>query len=79
MKSLRRLTVSIALTCVFGVHAQAQLPCNPGETHGPPCPVATPAPVYPTNSGQTATQPASTSVNTGTLVEIALVNLLMML
>ena len=64
MKHLKRLGLVIALTLVIGLSAFADdpiPPCDPGETHTPPCSTAQlssddPAP------GQTDTPPSSNAV-----------------
>ena len=64
MKHLKRLGTAIALTLVIGFSAFADdpiPPCDPGETHAPPCSTAQLTSDDPT-PGQTSTPPASSAV-----------------
>ena len=74
MKHLKRLGLAIALTLVIGLSALAddpQPPCDPGETHTPPCSTAQltsddPAP------GQTSTPPNTSAVTEYVVVDAAI-------
>jgi len=63
MNNLRRLVATLCLTSVFAITAFADTtpapPCDPGETHGPPCSSAQMATDDSSNPGQTDTPPAS--------------------
>ena len=66
MKTLKRLSLTAALTTVLAVSAFAgeiqTPPCappEPGETHSPPCATAQSAPDNSATPGQTDTPPSS--------------------
>ena len=74
MKHLKRLGTAIALTLVIGFSTFADdpiPPCDPGETHAPPCSTAQltsddPAPA------QTSTPPSSSAVTEYVAVDAAI-------
>ena len=82
MNNLRRLVATLCLTSVFAITAFADTtpapPCDPGETHGPPCSSAQMATDDSSNPGQTDTPPASdTTVDVVSVVEETLLQFLM--
>lgn len=74
MTSLRKLGAAVLLMCALGLTALADCPA-PGQTDGPPCSVAQPAPDDLTAPGQTDGPPAaseSAPVELPSITEIAL-------
>ena len=61
MKYLRKLGLVVALTFLVALSAFAQTPppCDPGETHGPPCATVQLTPDDSATPGQTDTPPSS--------------------
>ena len=74
MNNLRRLVATLCLTSVFAITAFADTtpapPCDPGETHGPPCSSAQMATDDSSNPGQTETALASDTSNTVDVVSV---------
>jgi len=81
MKNLKRLAVTLALTLILAGTALAGItetpPCDPGETHGPPCAAAPMNSNDPEAPGETSTPPASSEVDLITIAEAALWTLLL--
>jgi hypothetical protein len=73
MKNLRRLGLVVSLTLLVALSAFADEtqppPCDPGETHGPPCATAQLTPDDSTVPGQTSTPPSTS--DTVSLADIA--------
>ena len=64
MKTLQRIGTAVVLTFVLGLSALGgeipTPPCDPGETHGPPCSaVSASVPAEMDTPGQTETPPAA--------------------
>ena len=75
MKTFKTAASALLLMFVLGLPVFADdvpPPCNPGETHGPPCSQPQESSNDPVAPGQTDTPPASASVAVASLAEIAL-------
>ncbi len=72
MQFLKALGLTLALTCAIAIPTSADVSCNPGEAHGPPCSSAPATSSDSTAPGETNSPPADNSVDFGTLAEIAL-------
>jgi hypothetical protein len=78
---LKRMGVLFALTVVLSITAFGDdpvPPCDPGETHGPPCASTQLATDDSTVPGQLETPPASDSVDLVTVTEDAITTLLLL-
>jgi len=78
---LKRLFISLSLTCVLSVTTLGgetpSPPCAPGETASPPCSSAQLSTGDPVLPGETQTPPSSVVVDVTLIVEEALVTLLL--
>jgi len=79
MKTVRRLSCAVAMTVVLGLltPALAQSGCNPGEMLGPPCATTQLVTDDPIAPGEMVTPPAAETIDISTVVEEALITLLL--
>jgi len=82
MQKLERITAALVLILVLSVAVSADgpvnPPCEPGETHGPPCSSAQVLTDDSTAPGQTQTPPAADTVDVISDIEVALIELLIL-